>query len=178
MEIVEISSAFRAVLPEPVYIDGRISEDWLSDREVLERQILKVICDELTRTGLPAVLIVGGERKDLPASDLRHAYPCYLAACNHLFTDTWELRAYKPYPEGKVYIPKEVKEAAVKSSLISVGKAKPPGRPSIQESCLVKYNQRFPEGHRKEGISWSQACLESGLHANQKDTLKRALGEK
>lgn len=52
------------------------------------------------------------------------------------------------------------------------------GRPSIKEELAARYWKRFLDGHDAKGLSWSEALREIGAHENQRDTLKRGLGQK
>lgn len=56
------------------------------------------------------------------------------------------------------------------------------GRPRIQEDAALEYQQLFPEGHTKFGLSWKQAVAQLSEHVGHEkyklDTIQRGLGLK
>ncbi|MCA1775537.1 MAG: hypothetical protein LC676_08005 [Loktanella sp.] len=181
-EIVEIATVFKAVfakrpLPPLPHFDGDPPDDWITERARREKHVLAVICAELHATGAMAILVAGGQRIDLPARDLREAPAHHICESSKLITAPWVLRAYAAYQQAVVFIPDAVKERAIKTVTKELGVVSTRGRPSKRNGLAEKYQARFPNGHKAEGISWYQAIREIDATVGP-DTLKRALGLK
>ncbi|MCC5992583.1 MAG: hypothetical protein JJT99_08670 [Rhodobacteraceae bacterium] len=178
-ELVEIATVFKVIfekrpLPQLPQYDDQPPLDWMAECAKRENHVLAVICDELQATGKAAVLISGGQRVDLPASDLRQAPAHHLARYSILMTAPWALREYAKYERAVVFIPQTVKDRAIRTATEELGAAAGRGRPGKIEATQAAYYARFPDGHEAAGIPLKAVPSALGMKVSAR-TISRAI---